>query len=395
MDNRSTLEQEYRKLKCLETPDLWSRIEKQLEERPAPVSPGTPTDDLYPLPASPFAPETLSPKSAPRSPRSRSGLPKILSAYGVYKKAAAAAAVILLAVLAPWNRPDLAPHPDGVEETTAIAAAETTAGCGDGIAYETQGPGSSSDGVSHEGEASGKSGGVFSHEGEVSEENQKGAFSSPPQDSGPAFLITPISYSRLSLTPYTPMTVPAQAKTMSYDAVHFSEDILKDTEFLCQGTVTRARLETDQEGNAVMITYDIALDQVYYSQDYVSGADSITVAAPIVPAQADIYSLQGVEQLAATVETVRRYCNPGLKVDGILLTRYSPRSVLSREVRELMGQLAQRLGTRVYQSAIREAIAVKEAQISRENLFTYAPGSNVAKDYQAFLQEALGISWEG
>ena len=287
MDNRSTLEQEYRKLKCLETPDLWSRIEKQLEERPAPVSPGTPTDDLSPLPASPFAPETLSPKCAPRSPRSRSGLPKILSAYGVYKKAAAAAAVILLAVLAPWNRPDLAPHPDGVEETTAIAAAETTAGCGDGIAYETQGPGSSSDGVSHEGEASGKSGGVFSHEGEVSEENQKGAFSSPPQDSGPAFLITPISYSRLSLTPYTPMTVPAQAKTMSYDAVHFSEDILKDTEFLCQGTVTRARLETDQEGNAVMITYDIALDQVYYSQDYVSGADSITVAAPIVPAQAD------------------------------------------------------------------------------------------------------------
>ena len=114
----------------------------------------------------------------------------------------------------------------------------------------------------------------------------------------------------------------------------------------------------------------------------------------IVPAQADIYSLQGVEQLAATVETVRRYCNPGLKVDGILLTRYSPRSVLSREVRELMDRLAQRLGTRLYQASIREAIAVKEAQISRENLFTYAPGSNVAGDYRAFLEEALGIKWE-
>lgn len=114
----------------------------------------------------------------------------------------------------------------------------------------------------------------------------------------------------------------------------------------------------------------------------------------IVPAQADIYSLQGVEQLAATVETVRRYCNPGLKVDGILLTRYSPRSVLSREVRELMDRLAQRLGTRLYRASIREAIAVKEAQISRENLFTYAPGSNVAGDYRAFLEEALGIEWE-
>lgn len=115
----------------------------------------------------------------------------------------------------------------------------------------------------------------------------------------------------------------------------------------------------------------------------------------IVPAQADIYSLQGVEQLAATVETVRRYCNPGLKVDGILLTRYSPRSVLSREVRELMDRLAQRLGTRLYRASIREAIAVKEAQISRENLFTYAPGSKVANDYRAFLEEALGIKWEG
>lgn len=127
----------------------------------------------------------------------------------------------------------------------------------------------------------------------------------------------------------------------------------------------------------------------------IATVNALTAAdVAIVPAQADIYSLQGVEQLAATVETVRRYCNPGLRVDGILLTRYSPRSVLSREVRELMERLAQRLGTRLYRASIREAIAVKEAQISRENLFTYAPDSNVAKDYRAFLQEALGIEWE-
>ena len=198
MDNRSTLEQEYRKLKRLETPDLWSRIEKQLEERPAP---GTPTDDLSPLSASPFAPGTLSPKSVLRSPRSRSWLPKILSARGVYKKAAAAAAMILLAVLAPWNRPDLALRPDGMEETTAIAAAETTAGCGDGISHEAQGPGGSNEGDSHEAQDSDSSSDEVSHEGEVSKENPKGALSSPPGDTGSAFLITPISYSQLSLTP--------------------------------------------------------------------------------------------------------------------------------------------------------------------------------------------------
>lgn len=127
----------------------------------------------------------------------------------------------------------------------------------------------------------------------------------------------------------------------------------------------------------------------------IATVNALTAAdVAIVPAQADIYSLQGVEQLSATVETVRKYCNPRLKIDGILLTRYSSRSVLSREVRELMGKLAEKLGTRLYQTTIREAVAVKEAQISRENLFEYAPDSNVVKDYRALLQEAMGIVWE-
>lgn len=127
----------------------------------------------------------------------------------------------------------------------------------------------------------------------------------------------------------------------------------------------------------------------------IATVNALTAAGlAVIPAQADIYSLQGVEQLAATVGTVRRYCNPGLKLDGILLTRYNPRPVLSREVRELMAQLAERLGTRLYETAIREAVAVKEAQISRRNLFSYAPQANAAKDYQSFLKEAFGIEWE-
>lgn len=127
----------------------------------------------------------------------------------------------------------------------------------------------------------------------------------------------------------------------------------------------------------------------------VATVNALTAAGTaIVPAQADIYSLQGIEQLAATASTVRRYCNPSLRLDGILLTRYSPRSILSREVRQLMAQLAEKIGARLYETAIREAIAVKEAQISRQSLFEYAPDSKVAKDYRDFLSEALGIKWE-
>ena len=114
----------------------------------------------------------------------------------------------------------------------------------------------------------------------------------------------------------------------------------------------------------------------------------------IIPAQADIYSLQGIEQLAETIKPVRKYTNPKLQIAGILLTRYSPRSILSREVAELAGQLAERLGTKLFTATIREAIAVKEAQISQRPLFEYAPTANVTEDYRAFINELLDDEFE-
>lgn len=109
----------------------------------------------------------------------------------------------------------------------------------------------------------------------------------------------------------------------------------------------------------------------------------------IIPVQADIYSLQGVEQLCETMKPVKRYCNPGLRVDGILLTRYSPRSVLGRDIAVLADQIAQKIGTRLYSATIRDAVAVKEAQINQQSLYDYAPKAKVTQDYEAFVREFL------
>lgn len=109
----------------------------------------------------------------------------------------------------------------------------------------------------------------------------------------------------------------------------------------------------------------------------------------VIPSQADIYSLHGIEHLVDTMKPVKKYCNPNLKIAGILLTRYSSRSVLSREIAELVEQLADKLGTRLFKTTIREAIAVKEAQISQQSLFDYAPKAKVTEDYKAFVEEFL------
>lgn len=119
--------------------------------------------------------------------------------------------------------------------------------------------------------------------------------------------------------------------------------------------------------------------------------NALTAANSIViPAQADIYSLQGVAQLHATIETVRKYCNKDLKVKGILLTRYSPRSILSRDITEAMEKTAQTLNTQLFKTTIREAVAIKESQVNQEDIYSYAPKSKAALDYMNFIDEFLG-----
>jgi len=109
----------------------------------------------------------------------------------------------------------------------------------------------------------------------------------------------------------------------------------------------------------------------------------------VIPTQADIYSLQGIAQLRETVHVVRQYCNKDLKIKGILLTRYNNRSVLSREMADLLLQTASKLGTKLFKTCIRENITIREAQLSQKSVFEYAPKSNAAQDYNSFLDEIL------
>ena len=109
----------------------------------------------------------------------------------------------------------------------------------------------------------------------------------------------------------------------------------------------------------------------------------------IIPSQADIYSLQGISQLNVTIQAVKKYCNPSLSIMGIVLTRYNGRSIIRREVAEMLEQTAQSLNTKLYKAKIRECTAMVEAQAKKQNIFKYAPKSNAAADYKAFVDEIL------
>jgi chromosome partitioning protein len=54
--------------------------------------------------------------------------------------------------------------------------------------------------------------------------------------------------------------------------------------------------------------------------------------AILIPIQCEYFALEGVSELMRTVEEVRRFLNPGLAIDGILLTMYDERTNLAQQV---------------------------------------------------------------
>ena len=109
----------------------------------------------------------------------------------------------------------------------------------------------------------------------------------------------------------------------------------------------------------------------------------------IIPAFADVHSISGITKLSGTIKAVKKYFNPKIKIGGILLTRYKANTTLSKEITELFEETAQQLGTKVYNTKIRECIKVPESAARQEPLLSIYPKSTAALDYNSFIDELL------
>lgn len=107
----------------------------------------------------------------------------------------------------------------------------------------------------------------------------------------------------------------------------------------------------------------------------------------VIPTQTDLFALNGIESLGKTIRTVQQYANPKLKIAGVLLCRYNGRTNLAKIATERAKEIAEELGTQVFDARIREGIAVRESQAVCQDIFDYAPRSNPAKDYSQWITE--------
>jgi chromosome partitioning protein len=111
-----------------------------------------------------------------------------------------------------------------------------------------------------------------------------------------------------------------------------------------------------------------------------AAADSV-----LVPLQCEFFALEGLSQLLDTVDQVRRTINPGLAIQGIVMTMYDGRNNLANQVVE---DVRTHLGEKVYRTIIPRNVRVSEAPSYGKPAILYdlkCPGS------QAYLQLASEV----
>lgn len=107
----------------------------------------------------------------------------------------------------------------------------------------------------------------------------------------------------------------------------------------------------------------------------------------IIPIQADIHSLQGLYMIAEAADSFRQ-SNPALRVSGIIITRHNERSSLARQMRDNIINEAAGLNI-PYLGAIRDGVAIREAQALQVNLYEYALKSKPALDYLEIYRKLI------
>ena len=174
--------------------------------------------------------------------------------------------------------------------------------------------------------------------------------------------------------------------TPSGDVIAGSEDLFQ-ADVAITGQDKEYRLK--EALNEVTKEYDYIIIDTSHVLGVLALNALVASNSVIIASHAEGYNLTGIERLGEIIRDIGKHSNRRLFIKGILLTRFKERTRLNRDLIMVMKDLAKKLNTKLYKTTIRESIVISEGQIKHSSIFDYAPKSNVARDYDAFLEEFL------
>jgi len=112
-----------------------------------------------------------------------------------------------------------------------------------------------------------------------------------------------------------------------------------------------------------------------------TAADSV-----LIPLQCEYLALEGLTQLIGAIRLVQDHLNPGLRIEGVLLTMFDARLNLSQQVAD---EARKFFAERVYKTMIPRNVRLSEAPSFGKPIVLYDPHSSGAESYRELAKEVL------
>ncbi|MFV0360939.1 ParA family protein [Tropicimonas sp.] len=106
----------------------------------------------------------------------------------------------------------------------------------------------------------------------------------------------------------------------------------------------------------------------------------------LVPLQSEFFALEGLSQLMLTVREVRQTANPGLRIEGVVLTMFDVRTNLAQQVE---ADARGALGDLVFQTRVPRNVRISEAPSFAQSVLDYDTTSKGSEAYRALAREML------
>ena len=106
----------------------------------------------------------------------------------------------------------------------------------------------------------------------------------------------------------------------------------------------------------------------------------------IIPVQCEYLALEGLSQLAHTINLVRDSLNPNLQIAGLVMTMYDGRTNLATEV---VNEVRTHFPDKIFKTIIPRNVRLSEAPSYGEDILAYAPDSVGCKAYHDLTEELL------
>ena len=106
----------------------------------------------------------------------------------------------------------------------------------------------------------------------------------------------------------------------------------------------------------------------------------------LVPMQAEYFALEGISELLTTLGRVQAAFNPGLDIEGVVLTMYDERTNLAQQVTE---NLKNFFGAKLLKTVIPRNIRLAEAPSHGKPVLLYDPRSRGSESYRELAEEIL------